>query len=75
MATVFPTPLIVHQTILSGAEQAMSRRESVAKNSQHTAEVLLASRLVTKGMVMNRLIYIVGLVVVVLAVLAFFGFR
>ena len=29
----------------------------------------------TQGIAMNRLIYIVGLVVVVLAVLAFFGMR
>ena len=29
----------------------------------------------TQGRLMNRIVYIVGLVVIILAVLAFFGFR
>jgi hypothetical protein len=75
MATGFPTPSIARRTILLGAEPATSRCESIAKYRQGGVAVLLAPQFVTKGQVMNRLIYIVGLVVVILVVLAFFGLR
>jgi hypothetical protein len=39
------------------------------------AAVLSAGRNVAAGSAMNNIIYLVGLVVVVLAVLAFFGLR
>jgi len=42
---------------------------------QWTARVWETSDRLFRGIVMNRLIYIIGFVVVVVAVLAFFGFR
>jgi hypothetical protein len=50
--------------------------ENLAISVQLAHGVTFASQLqLPKGIVMNRIIYIVGLVVIIIAVLSFFGLR
>ena len=59
---------------------AMSRERPACENLATSAQLARGSYLrlnckLQRGIVMNRIIYIVGLVVIIIAVLAFFGYR